>query len=111
MTNITRIHQGKTPRRLHYIAEWMERRGKSGADLMREIGCDKSLVSRWINDGSIPSDKWIDTLAAALETTPEGLFRHPDDDWLSRWFKAHSEEERQRAIQLLKTAFPDRQAG
>ncbi len=106
MSNIARIHQGKTPQRLHFIPEWAEYRGMKQADIVKGIGADKGLVSKWFA-GTVPSDKWIEPLAEALKTDPSGLFRHPDDDWLARFFRQRSADERERAITMLEAAFPD----
>lgn len=47
MTPITQIHKGKTPPRIHYLAEWAEKRGLIQADFAKETGADKGTVSRW----------------------------------------------------------------
>lgn len=102
-----RIHTGKNPHRTHYIAEWAERRGLKQADLSEELRVDKSTVSRWFA-GNIPSEKYLLGLVdvLSLDSVPD-LFRHPDEDWLARLFRRRSQEERERMILLLKTAFPD----
>lgn len=60
---ITRIHKGKQPRRPHFIQEWAEKRGLSNTDLAREIGADKSVISRWYS-GTSPSVEYQEKLAA-----------------------------------------------
>lgn len=102
---ITRIHRGKQPRRPHFIQEWAEKRGFSNTDLAREIGADKSVISRWYS-GTSPSVEYQEKLAALFDCEPEGLFRHPDDDWLVRFFRDRSIEELQRMKQMLEAAFP-----
>jgi transcriptional regulator with XRE-family HTH domain len=101
----TRIHASKTPKRFHFIVEWAEKRDLKQADIIREIGADKSVVSRWFS-GSVPSEKYLEPLAALFHTDVAGLFRHPDDDWISRFLASRTSEERERAITLLSTAFP-----
>ena len=111
MAQVTRIHAGKTPVRRHYLVEWAERRGVSQADLVRATGADKAAVSRWFNHGVIPSEKHIDNVALALQVEDvASLFRHPDDDWLSRLFKDRDEEERERLRQMIELAFPAKRA-
>jgi len=92
--------------RLHYIPEWAERRGLSQADIARELDVDKSSVSRWFA-GSMPTEKWLVPLAALLQVDEiASLFRHPDDDWLERFFRGRSDDERQRIKATLEAAFP-----
>ncbi len=76
------------------------------ADIAVELDCDKSVVSRWFS-GSTPTPQWQERLAAlfALES-PDALFRHPDEDWLSRFFRGKSREEIERAKQALELMFP-----
>lgn len=107
MSEVTRIHKDKQPRRPHHIPDWAEVRGLSQADIVRELGADKGVVSRWF-DGSTPGTEWQERLAALFATTPEGLFRHPDDDWLSRFFKDREREEIERIKATLEAAFPKR---
>ena len=109
MPNVTRIHASKQPRRPHHIADWAELRGFKQADIVRETGVDKSLVSRWFN-GSTPGLEWQDKLAELFHTEPESLFRHPDDDWLRRFFEDRGREEIERIKATLETAFPRKRA-
>lgn len=81
----------------------------SQADIVREIGADKSIVSRWFN-GTTPGLEWQERLAALFHTTPEGLFRHPDDDWLTKFFQDREREEIERIKATLEAAFPRRRA-
>lgn len=110
MENVTSIHASRTPKRRHYIPEWAEARNLKRTDIISELGADKSVVYRWF-DGNIPSQKWIEPLAALLHTEPASLFRHPDDDWLARFFEQRSESDRQRAREILQAAFPDAKSG
>jgi transcriptional regulator with XRE-family HTH domain len=99
------IHKGRQPRRPHYIAEWAERRHMSQADLARELGADKSVISRWFA-GSTPGTEWQQRLADLFEIEPESLFRSPDDDWLARFFAGRQRDEIERIKQMLEVAFP-----
>lgn len=101
----TRIHSGKTPIRRHYIEEWAGKRGLRKADISRETGADKSLVGRWF-EGSVPGDEYLEKLGALFGTDREGLFRHPDEDWIAKFFKDRSDADRERAKELLTLAFP-----
>ncbi|MDX3927653.1 MAG: helix-turn-helix domain-containing protein [Shinella sp.] len=75
---ISTIRCSKQPRRPHYIAEWAEAQELTQADLARELGADKSVVSRWFN-GTTPGVEWQERLAALFHCEPESLFRHPDE--------------------------------
>lgn len=77
----------------------------SQADICRELDVDKSTVSRWFS-GFLPSENKLPALAAALSIEPNMMFRHPDDDWISRFFDGRSQEERARIIATIETAFP-----
>jgi hypothetical protein len=106
MARPTRIHHGKQPRRLHYLVEWAARRGQKQADIVRGLGVDKSTVSRWF-DGAVPSEVHLIALADYLEAEePAALFRHPDDDWLARFFRERSQDEADRMKAMLEAAFP-----
>ena len=105
MPNVSKIHPSKQPRRPHFIPEWAGLRQLTQADLARELGADKSLVSRWFS-GSSPGKAWQVKLAAMFETEPDALFRHPDDDWLARFFAGRKREEIDRIKATLEAAFP-----
>ncbi|MBD9372090.1 helix-turn-helix transcriptional regulator [Rhizobium sp. ARZ01] len=106
MSNIETIHATKTPTRIHFIVEWAEKRNLSQADIVREIGADKGLVSRWFK-GIVPKTDYLERLAALFDTDVHGLFRHPDEDWLARFFAGKSNEQREQAIEMLKVLFKD----
>lgn len=96
--------------RIHYIPEWASKRGLIQADIVREIGVDKSTVSRWF-DGMLPSDVHLVALSDLLELDePAALFRHPDEDWLSRLLRGRTEDERKRILVMIEAAFPRRAA-
>jgi len=82
------------------------------ADVARATGADKGLVGKWFA-GVLPSEPYLLQLAALFQTIPESLFRHPDEDWLSRFFKERlkNEDERRRALSILNDAFPKNNAG
>lgn len=106
-TEPTRIYPNRQPRRPHHIPDWAEKAGLSQADMVRELGVDKSVVSRWFS-GTTPSRDHQAKLAALFHTDEEGLFRHPDDDWLARFFRERPREEIERIKATLEAAFPRR---
>lgn len=105
MERLHRIHRLRQPRRPHFIPEWAEQRGWSQAELAKALEADKSVVSRWFH-GTTPGEEWQEKLAALFEVDPESLFRHPDDDWLSRFLQGRSQEEVERIKRTLESAFP-----
>lgn len=105
MAKVPKIHSSKQPRRPHFIEEWAERRNLSQADLARELGADKSVVSRWFN-GASPGADWQDRLAALFHCEPDALFRHPNDDWIKRFFEGRTAEEIEHIQRSLEIIFP-----
>lgn len=105
MPNTVKIHQTKQPRRPHFIVEWAELRGLKQADLVEALGADKSVVSRWFS-GTSPGVEWQEKLAAFFGTDPDGIFRHPDDDWMTRFLRGRKREEVERIKTTLEAAFP-----
>jgi transcriptional regulator with XRE-family HTH domain len=104
MSNVTTIHGSKESKRIHYIVEWAEKRQLTQADIVREIGADKSLVSRWFS-GTNPGKEWRPRLEALFNADEGGLYRHPDDDWLAKFFKDKSDEDKRKAVELLEMFF------
>ena len=74
-------------------------------ELAEALNADKSVVSRWYS-GTSPGEEWQERLAELFQCEPESLFRHPDDDWLARFFKDRSIDELKRMKQMLEAAFP-----
>lgn len=104
---IPTIHKSKQPRRPHHIQAWAESRNLRPVDLATELGADKGLVSRWYS-GSSPGVEWQEKLAAFFETEIESLFRHPDDDWMAKFFADRGRDEVERMKQVLEAGFPRR---
>jgi transcriptional regulator with XRE-family HTH domain len=107
---VTKIHASKQPRRPHHIEAWAEKRHLTQADLVRELGADKSQVSRWYA-GASPGEEWQQKLADFFGCDAEGIFRHPDDDWFARFFKGRNQDEIERIKKTLETAFPKVEKG
>lgn len=106
MTQITRIHKSRQPNRPHFIPEWAEARGfKSQTQLADALNADKSVVSRWYR-GTSPTTDYQKKLSALFHCDEEALFRHPDDDWITRFFRDRKREEIEKIKQMLEIAFP-----
>ena len=110
MPKIEKIHTDKLPIRIHYLVEWLEKRGMIQADLEKIVGCNKATVSKWCSKGALPSEKNLLLIAEALKIEPNDVFRHPDDDWLSKLFADHKKEDAERLKIIIENAFP-RKAG
>jgi transcriptional regulator with XRE-family HTH domain len=107
MSNTVEIHKGKTPKRFHFIPEWAEHRGMKQADISREGNFDKGLVSRWWQ-GVVPTPNNLAILAAMLtDDDISSLFRDPYDDWLAKLFRDKTEKQKELALNVLISMFPD----
>jgi hypothetical protein len=103
MTNKPDHDHGK---RRHFIPEWAELRGKKQADIVRDLDIPKSVVFRWFSEGVIPTEKYLLPLAEYLMVDDViSLFRHPDDDWLAQMFRDKTDEQREKAVAMLKLFF------
>ena len=105
MEPVARIHQLKQGHRPHFIPQWAEHRRLAQRDIVEALGVDKGVVSRWFS-GSTPSVKYQEALAGLFETEREGLFRHPDEDWLAAFFAGRRRDEIERIKATLEAAFP-----
>lgn len=102
---LSRIHQNRTPIRRQFIKEWAEVRGYSQAELAKELDVDKSQASRWFA-GQLPQPRFQEMIAQLFEIEPEALLRHPDNDWLARFFEGRKADERERIKKTIEAAFP-----
>jgi transcriptional regulator with XRE-family HTH domain len=107
-SKLDRIFQSKPSKRPHYIAEWMERRNLTKADLARDIGAGKAEIMRWLEDDAAPDAEYADRLKAYFGAGVEGIFSHPDADWLTRFFEGRRRDEIERIKATLETAFPQK---
>ena len=106
MAKITTIHTSKTPIRIHYIPEWAELRGLKQADFVEKLDMSKGNVSK-IFAGQLPEAHNIIKIATLLHLDEAAsLFRHPNDDWLTRVLRGRTDEEKKRIIATIEAAFP-----
>lgn len=110
MGNVVTIHTDKDEPRVHFIAEWLEHRELSQAEIVRELGVNKGTVSKWCS-GALPAEDNLRALAAFLEVEPVELFRHPQDDWITRFFMNRSTEQLKQMVATLNAAFPRKEVG
>ena len=105
MSQLAAIHHLKQGPRPPFIPAWAEHFNLNQADVARELGADKSLVSRWFS-GSTPQEPWQEKLAALFHTEPNALFRHPDEDWIASFFAGREREEVERIKKMLEAGYP-----
>ena len=59
----------------------------------------------------MPRDWHLDALVACLQLEDrDALFRHPDDDWMARFLRGRSDDEKKRIVTMLQAAFPNKVA-
>jgi hypothetical protein len=108
MSSVAEIHQGKEPIRRHYIKEWAELRGMKPVDLATELGVEISQATRWF-DGQMPrkdTQLRLAQLFGGEDANPNIILRHPDDDWLAKFFADRTEAERARIREAMELLFP-----
>lgn len=122
MATVSKIHGNKRPIRRHYLAEWLEARGLKAMDLVELLNdpersseyseIDKTQVYRWLR-GQMPQPAMQVRIAAALgfEDDPDKLLQDPTLDWLSDFFRDKTEEQKEKAIQMLKLMFSEDKTG
>lgn len=67
----------KARKRRHYVKEWAAAKGISATAIANSTGADKSLVSRWFNQGNQPSEPYLEELAGMFGTERDLLFYPP----------------------------------
>ncbi len=118
MTQVTEIHKNKSPVRRHFLAEWLEWRNLTPADLLDALNdpersmdlgyIDKSQVYRWLK-GQMPQPAMQRRIAEGLDLNdPADLLRAPDPigDWFVEFVRGRSADEIERIQQTLQAAFP-----
>ena len=111
MSNTIKVHAGKTPQRVHYIVEWANKRDLKQVDIVREIGADKGLVSRWFS-GTVPKTEYLEQLRDLFHSDEvSSLFRHPDDDWIAKMFRDKTDELKEKAVKMLEIWFSEHKTG
>ena len=112
MATISKIHASKQPHRPHFIREWAEHRGYlKPSELADALPVQRSIVTNWYK-GTSPQKPHQLALAALFfpgedpEERRKAIFRHPDEDWLSRFFAGRKKDDIERIKATLETAFP-----
>lgn len=114
---LAQIYAGRQPRRPHYLAELMERRGVSRADLIEGIGVDKGLVSKWLDEEkpTTPGPDYVKKLGQFFAVSPDpddfvDIFADPDVVRLHKFLRGRAPDEIDRIMATLETAFPSKRS-
>lgn len=109
----TAIYDRRQPKRPHYLAEIMEWKDVERATIIEELGVDKSLVSRWLdeNNPSTPGKVWARKLGIFFASGPEeddfvDIFTDPAVARFRRLTTGRSQEEIERMLASMEAAFP-----
>jgi transcriptional regulator with XRE-family HTH domain len=88
----------------HRIKEWAKHRGLRQADIVRELGADKGIVSKWFSGGDV-SRKWQSPLAKLFGIEPQFLGLEPRLYELIVLAAARDDAELERIISVVKVLF------
>lgn len=113
------IYAKRQPKRPHYLAKLMERKDVDRAGLIEDLGVDKSLVSRWLDEDnpSTPGDVWAKKLGRYFAAGPDDedfvdIFTDPAVARFQRLTLGRSEDEIDRIFATIEAAFlPSKRTG
>ncbi len=113
---LAEIYAKRQARRPHYLGKIMQAKDVSRAQLVDELGVDKSQLSRWLDRHrpSTPSPEWAEKLGYYFASDPDDfvdIFVDPDVARLAKIMKGRTPEEVDRMLATLEAAFPMRRAG
>jgi DNA-binding Xre family transcriptional regulator len=79
-----------------YLSEWLEHKRIKGTELADQIGCSRSLVSKWVTKSrALTNITWINKICEFLNITPEQLAQKPPKSStsviVSKGVESHSE--------------------
>jgi hypothetical protein len=114
---VTTIYGKRQPRRPHYLAEIMNLKDVDRGALIEDLGVDKGLLSRWLdqNNPSTPGPKWAQRLGRYFASGPEDddfvdIFVDPAVRRFQRLTSGRDRSEVDRMLATLEAAFPLKQA-
>jgi transcriptional regulator with XRE-family HTH domain len=96
---------GNFPR--HFIREWRKHRGLTQAELARTIDIDRTHLNKVERGTRRCSAAVMGAIAAKLDCRPENLASGPpaDSSEFAALYYSLTEEDRARALRVLKTVF------
>lgn len=114
---LVEIYSKRQPNRPHYLARLMARQNVTRTALIDDLGMDKSLLSRWLDDEkpSTPSPEWAAKLNKYF--SPSGdeddlidIFADPDVRWIAKKLEGKSDEDKARIIDIIEREFPSKRS-
>lgn len=105
---VTKIRNKSGGRKRHlYIEEWIEHRGLSFEAFGNRLEppVTRQTVHRWAKEQRLVDQILQAKIAHALDIEPEDLWHHPSRRSVDALLKDLPDEEIQRAIKLIETAF------
>lgn len=106
------IYPHRQPRRPHYLAKIMMRADKDRADLINDLGVDKSQLSRWLDKEkpAAPNPHWTRELGRyfAASDDPDDfvdIFTDPDLQRFQRMTRNMTPDEVDRMLTTLEAGY------
>jgi len=111
-----RIYAGRQPTRPHYLAALLRAKNVTRATLIEELGIDKSLVSRWLDEDrpTTPGRHWQKELGRYLASDPDDfvdIFTDPNVSRFQRLTRGLSAEQVDQMLSSLEAAFKIKKTG
>lgn len=107
------IYSKRQPSKPHYLARLMARQNVTRSTLMKELGIDKSQLSRWLHETrpATPSPEWAQKLGQYFSPSLDDddfvdIFADPDVQWIAKKLQGRTDEEKARIIAMIDAAFP-----
>lgn len=102
----THVYAGRQPGRPHYVKQLMERRGfKTYAEFAKQIGADKSMVTRWLDEDhpTTPGKVWARRLGVFFgsKDEPVDIFSDPNVERLRQFLHGLEPHQIQKILDLV----------
>jgi transcriptional regulator with XRE-family HTH domain len=85
-----------------FVAEWLNKDGRSDAEIAGELGVRRETVWRWRNGERGLKDSEKPRLAAVLGIEPDAFYRHPDRPSLDDLMRGQDNDIVQQAAEMLE---------
>jgi hypothetical protein len=112
-STVVAIYEKRQPARPHYLGKLMEIKDVDRGNLIEDLGVDKSLVSRWLDEDnpSTPGKVWAKKLGRYFAVGPEDedfvdIFTDPTVARFQRITRGRTVDEIDRIFATIEAAFP-----